>query len=419
MTSEPTHTISRTPTGEPPYYVKALAMGIPALLIGIQISLWAGFFALPDAVWTRADFRDLYTSGYMLRTGMAAHMYDYDFQRQLQNQLVSERTSLLAFDHLAYEAVLFVPFSFLSYRTAYFSFMAWNALLYAACYWVLRPFLGQLSRIWKLLPVCLFLGFLPPTITLMLGQDSILMLLLFALAVVRLEREHELTAGALIGLAFFKFHIVLPIGFLFLAWRRWRVVMGITVSAAAVVLASFLLIGTPGVRAYFGLLTSLSGASEQYKYGLTTIAMPTLRGLISGVVPARVGIRVQKTVTIVVSVIIMLWLAWRARNASRGSYALLIAIPGAILVSYHILIQDLCMLLIPISLCLNRYAVWQPDLPAANWTVAASAALLLFAPSLLFLSTSYFCFMAVPVALFLVIVVAGLRAEARWQTATF
>src|SRR5262245_17712940 len=86
------------PIREPPYYVKALAMGIPAILIGVQISAWIIFLSFPDAIWIRADFRDIYTSGYMVRSGYAHQLYDLEVQRQFQNQLVSERTSLLAFD---------------------------------------------------------------------------------------------------------------------------------------------------------------------------------------------------------------------------------------------------------------------------------------------------------------------------------
>src|SRR5438876_10832819 len=93
---------------EVPYYLKGSAMGIPAILLGIQLSVWIGFAFLPDAIWTRADFRDIYTSGYMVRSGYAHQLYDHAVQWHFQNQLVSERTSLLAFDHLAYEAFLFV-----------------------------------------------------------------------------------------------------------------------------------------------------------------------------------------------------------------------------------------------------------------------------------------------------------------------
>src|SRR5215470_6271161 len=132
-----------------PYYLKALAMGIPAILIGVQISAWIVFLSFPDAIWTRADFRDIYTSGYMVHSGYAHQLYDLEVQRQFQNQLVSERTSLLAFDHLAYETFMFVPFSYLPYPIAYFLFMGWNAALFVLSFSVIRPFLQGLSAVWK------------------------------------------------------------------------------------------------------------------------------------------------------------------------------------------------------------------------------------------------------------------------------
>src|SRR5215467_11542772 len=238
------------PTREMPYYVKALAMGIPAILIGIQISAWIIFLSFPDAIWTRADFRDIYTSGYMVRSGHAYQLYDLEIQRQFQNQLVSERTSLLAFDHLAYETFLFVPFSYFPYPAAYFAFMAWNAALFVLAFVVLKPFLQRLSAVWKLLPIGIFLGFLPVTIALMLGQDSILILALFSVATALLRKNRDVAAGALVGLAFFKFQIVIPIAFLFLVWRRWRVFAGICLSAGIATAASCVLVGLSGMNGY-------------------------------------------------------------------------------------------------------------------------------------------------------------------------
>src|SRR5256885_10205153 len=109
-------TTSGSPPVASPYYVKALALGIPAILLGLQLSGW--LFFIPAIRDGHSDFRHLYTAGYMVRTGHSRDLYDYQAQMKFQDALVSRAQIALPFNHLAYEALLFVPFSFVSYRAA-------------------------------------------------------------------------------------------------------------------------------------------------------------------------------------------------------------------------------------------------------------------------------------------------------------
>ena len=70
-----------------PYYVRGLSLGVPAYLIGVH--LWTWVFMLPTFLGGRADFRQLYTAGFMVRSGYASQLYDYDSQHRFQNALVS------------------------------------------------------------------------------------------------------------------------------------------------------------------------------------------------------------------------------------------------------------------------------------------------------------------------------------------
>src|SRR5437773_7577505 len=79
---------SRSLTSDTPYYVKALTLGIPAILIGIQLAGWVGFFRV--IVDGHADFRQLYIAGYMVRTGHSHQLYDYNAQKRFQDALVSQ-----------------------------------------------------------------------------------------------------------------------------------------------------------------------------------------------------------------------------------------------------------------------------------------------------------------------------------------
>jgi len=137
-----------------------------------------------------SDFRQLYTAGYMVRQGHGPDLYNYELEEQLQNRIVSPGKPL-PFDHFAYEALLFVPFSLLKYSTAYFAFAAFNIFLLVAAQRLFRPYLSPLESLGKLVPEAIFFCFLPAGIALILGQDSILLLLLAVLAFLALERGHD------------------------------------------------------------------------------------------------------------------------------------------------------------------------------------------------------------------------------------
>src|SRR5438552_7275369 len=168
------------------HYVQDILLGILPIVFCMQFLAWLTI--LPKALRGHADFRQLYVAGYMVRTGHRRQLYDYAAQTYFQNTLVSNDERALSFIRRAYQALMFVPFSLLSYLTAYLGFLLLNVLLLALAFLILQPRLRGLSCVWPGLPPALFLGFYPFALALMQGQDSILLLALLAAALVSLER---------------------------------------------------------------------------------------------------------------------------------------------------------------------------------------------------------------------------------------
>src|SRR5258708_7594696 len=180
-----------------PLYLQAM-LGILPLILGIQLLAW--LIILPAALGGRADFRQLYTAGHMVRSGHAKELYDYSAQLQFQNQLVSPGQVPLPFIRPAYYGLLFVPFSLLPYRDAYFAFLGLNLVLLCISYCILHPWLRNVARVWSWLPALIFVGFFPVAAAFLQGQDSLLLLALLAAAFACLNRGRDLTAGLLVGL---------------------------------------------------------------------------------------------------------------------------------------------------------------------------------------------------------------------------
>src|SRR6266849_9652081 len=136
----------------------------------------------------------------MVRTGHARELYDYNVQKLFQDQLVSRESVLMPFIRPPFDALVFVPFSFLSYSSAYIAFLILSIALLAASVRILRPWTGNLRASRKWLPITIFESFVPVASALMLGQDSILLLAVLSASMLALEKERDITAGALAGL---------------------------------------------------------------------------------------------------------------------------------------------------------------------------------------------------------------------------
>ena len=393
-------------------YLPDLLLGILPLLVAVQLLGWLSFF--PSALRGHADFRQLYAAGYMVRTGHASELYDARAQQQFQNALVGNDERALPFIRPAYQALLFVPFSLLPYRSAYLAFLAVNLLLLALAFWLIRPRMKNLARIWQGLPVFVFLVFYPIALALMQGQDSILLLVLLAAALVALGRGREMTAGMLVALGLFKMQIVIPIALLFLLWRRWRFCGGFALAAGLVSLVSLWVVGFAQTAAYGRSLLSVgTNAAAADQFPLRVSIMANLRGLFFGLMTARLPAFWIQAVTIVISVVVLFCVAGFARRNYRADNALVIAITASVIVSYYLFIHDLSVLLIPIVVTLDRFIVSPAETAGhgAGRPAAWMSAALLVAPMCIFLIPGHFYLVSLPICAFMVILLWSFRRE--------
>jgi len=397
------------------HYVQDILLGILPIIFCMQFLAWLTF--LPKALRGHADFRQLYVAGYMVRTGHRTQLYDYAAQAYFQNTLVSNDERALPFIRPAYQALMFVPFSLLPYRTAYLGFLLLNVLLLALAFLILQPRLRGLSRVWPGLPPALFLGFYPVALALMQGQDSILLLALLAAALVSLERNRDLTAGALAGVGLFKFQIVVPIVLLFLLWRRWRFVKGFMFSAILVGLLSFITSGWAETVVFVHSLLSvgagLPAVPGEINFPLRINIMANLRGLIYGLASLRLPQRWLQVTTLLLSSIVVISVRARGRQ-QRGGDALVLAITAGVVVSYYLFIHDLSILLIPIVLTLDRFISRNGTGEPFGRAAAAISALLFVAPMCIFVIPAHFYLVSVLICAFLFVLMKRLP-EQSWQ----
>jgi len=388
-----------------------LLLGLLPFLFAAQLLSWLTFF--PNALRGHSDFRQLYVAGYMVRTGEALRLYEYSRQSQLQDSLVSSDERALPFIRPAYQALVFAPFTWFSYRTAYLIFLVINVLLLALIYRLLLADFVNLSSAWLGLPVGIMLAFYPISLALMQGQDSILLLALLAGALQFLRSERDHLAGALVGLGLFKFQIVLPMAFLFLLWRRWRFCVGFSMSAIVVSAISLVIAGVVQAKTFLMSLLSVGGAVTSgtgvIQFPLRVSIMANLRGLVQGLFANALSPGWSKILIVVLSAAVVLWLGVRRSERWRASDCLALAILASVLVSYYLFIHDLSVLLIPILIALDR----SPIRFSRQSTIAA---IMWIAPALVFIIPGHFYLVAILEASFLWFYVQHL-ANARVEVA--
>jgi len=357
------------------------------------LSVCGTLLGIPIALSGKADFRQLYTAGYMVRTGHRGQLYDYGQTQAFQNQVVTPDEAL-PFNHLAYESLLYAPLSIFKYRTAYAVFFGFNLAVLAGSFCMLRRYLSSLHEVWTFLPAAIFACFLPVTLALLQGQDSIILLALMISATVLIDQGKDLRSGMLLGLTLFKFQYAIPIVLLFMCWRRWRFISGFALSAAAVLSLSLWVTGLEGFASYAHSLVEMSAKfSSLYgeRYGIRPQFMPNVRGLAYMV--ANGSSLATHTIVALLSAFVLVWTATRPPS-------LPLALLAALQVSYHQVISDMGLIVLPLGWALSGSIVGN-DRNALGITAIAS--MVFCGPAVFLLAGDRFYLLALPVMAWIVI----------------
>lgn len=299
------------------------------------------------------DFTIFYTSARLLRNGQASALYDLAAQYRMQLTFtdVPIRQGPLPFNHPPFEALLFLPFTVLNYWPAYLVWTALNSVMLALSVALLRRRFSQLAAV---SPLVLGLGataFFPVAIGIIQGQDVILLLFLFVLAVISLDRGNDAVAGALLAAGLFRPQLVVPL-VVFVAIRRWRVLVGFTPVALVLGAISVAIMGWRGPLDYARFVLHLESTGAR---AFDPQAVPNLRGLVEqllGIGPSGQG----ALLLILASSLLVFFVTLRRIRNGRDSVIFLSALAAVttILISFHTLVYDLSLLLPMLLFLLSR-----------------------------------------------------------------
>jgi len=353
------------------------------------------------------DFPDFYCAARMLLDGHGHQLYDADLQRQYQAYYAGGVGTL--YIHPPFEVVLYLV-------------VAWFPLLGAYRVWSLLNlvFLAIGARViakrilapwdWRLL-LAASLTFVPLLLSLLQGQDSVLLLLVVILAFTALREERAFAAGCWLGLGLFKFQIVLPVAsvLILVSERKRR-----SEFAKGFSLVGLILVGISAAISGWSAFVYprfLLHLQTQPSTGIAPQAMANFRGLAYLFCRRTQSFWVTGLMLIFsVGGLVKTLIVWRhaqiaspanTSSVTRDEYDFAFAntVLFALLASYYLNPHDLSLLLLPMSLLLHHTLAQKPELPrSTNWIALGSLAILFLPPlHLLALRAHVYGLMSIPV----------------------
>jgi hypothetical protein len=307
----------------------------------------------------RPDFASLYAAGRLALSGGEtgeAHAAVPGFKNKSLFSLDGQ-TFLADRLHPPFEMMIFAPLALLNYQAAYLVWYGCNLIMLIGVPILLWNYIPNL-HLWFGYVVILVATFFPVFVTIVQGQDSILLLFLLTLCFTCMKERRELLGGVILALGMFKFTLIIPIVAALVVMRRWRVLVGFASGFLALLLATVALFGPGAIPGYLRFISHRGGGS------LETVAsepiMPNLRGFLHSLAagaapPAWVDFAVVIGSAVTFALISRRWAA-EGGNPSALDLLFSMQVITAAIVSYHLYVHDASVLLLPILLTLNRLA---------------------------------------------------------------
>jgi hypothetical protein len=380
--------------------IVVLLLGFSSLHVILILELWdrinEGY----------GDFASFYTAGTIVQRGNAANLYDPPTLWKVQQEFASKvktRRGPLPYVRPPFEALLFVPFSWLRYGTAW---LVWSGLKITLL--VLIAFIAPVSSVlgasrrFRAGRLLICGAFFPLGLDLVQGQDSVLFLLLFTLAARFLTTEAYFECGLMLGLGLFKPHLVIPF-VLILAFQKGgrKIVTGFAAAGIPLFLISLGMVNWAGVVRYPKYLLTLNQGRSM---GMVSPAsMPNFRGLAALLLPQSNSSVIVHLILlgIVVAGIVVAARAWNTLARRSILLAFSFAIAVVLVTSYYAYCYDLTLVLL-ILWFVGEHILTSESEPWARKMFMITAGILLCAPvcwSVVFVTSEFAWTAALVIAL--------------------
>ena len=331
----------------------AAVVAVAAVIFG------AAIFSLPaEKNDDTRDFSEFYCAAQIVANGLGGRLYDIGLQSQFISRVAAVHTF---YNHPPFESLIFVPFTAFSYRTAFRVWTLASLTLLMVAAWLIESRLKVSLAIAQWtgihadfgLVLVLFLTFAPATTSLLIGQDSMLILFIYTLVFVLLQRSAQFAAGGVLALGLFKFQLILPFACILLARRKWAGLAGFASVGGLLILVSVAISGFQVLHEYPRFL--LFDSNYQQVAGFQPEFMPNIRGIVYLLLSRWIRSSVLNILVLVLSVFTV-WSASKSWRDERFGLSFSTAVIATLLTSYHLYNYDVTLLLLPVAIVFSELA---------------------------------------------------------------
>jgi hypothetical protein len=297
------------------------------------------------------DFPIFYSNAQMVSEGRAASLYNYD----AENRFIRRVSKVMRppNNHLPYELLLFVPLTYLPFDTACIVWMVLGLGMLAGVAFFMKDIHRNGPGFFVAFLV--ILAFFPVWYCLLQGQDSILLLFLFAASFWLWGRGHDGLAGFVLALGLFRPQLVLPFALVALVARKWKFVFGLIPGAVLVGALSVSVVGSKGIADYGRILIS-QGTQQSARvllgqWEIQPELMATWRGFLWICLPASIPGGFRNFMLLAGTLAGLLWAAKKMRSAGDPAafkMEFAIAVATVLLVSFHSFLNDFSLMILPL-----------------------------------------------------------------------
>ncbi len=330
-----------------------------AVLVVVAIILAAALFSIPaDKNADTRDFSEFYCAAQIVANGLGSKLYDIDLQSQFISRVAAVHTF---YNHPPFQTLLFVPFTVFNYRVASRLWIVVSFIFLIAAAWLIESRTKvslAISDYTKIradfgLVLVLFLTFAPVTTCFLIGQDSMLVLLIYTLVFLLLRRNATFYAGCVLALGLFKFQLVLPFALVLLARRKWSALTGFVIAGCLLIIVSVGISGFQVLREYPRFL--LFDKDYQAVAGFHPEFMPNIRGISFLLFNRWVPSWLLLILVLMLSVLIV-WLTANRWHDDQFGLSFSAAVIASLLTSYHLYNYELTVLLLPVAITCGELA---------------------------------------------------------------
>ncbi len=313
------------------------------------------------------DFITFYLAGKIIQEGKGSIIYDPEYQKQVQNQILApeKMKGLLYFINPASVAVICSVFSFLPYRVSFHIHTLMMAILFVLGMVILKPQLRGMSSDWWVAAL-LGMSWMPMMHTIIGGQNAALSFFLLCWGYAAIVKNQQKIAGLALGLLLFKPQYALPLLGLLVLRKKWQMVaVALLIGVGHYLLGAFYC-GWDWPMKMWDSMSGLYRAQERIAGGATHISVMEVLDF-SIIQPLEKSKGYETLIKfiqyfgygIIGSLVLFLIIIWRKANPQHDDFRLFwsLAISGSLLISLHTQYYDLSLLVLPVLLIIDYQLV--------------------------------------------------------------